>query len=273
MDSPAMVSSALTGEVRDVSFKDVVVNGRPAMDKAGIPLILSDQASEPEFDPGSVDASFSYQAGALRPRMPIHFRASYREGFKYQRSFGDGAIANGAEVQHAFPDAQGTLLDGSGRRRVLLHVTEAKGGESWSCRSVVIANGAKPPLASGQPLSPEWSISKLPGGKKQYDGYIDVPADGGHTFTFLTSTTAQMTIDGNSIVRNPEMQPQVCGSIGNAVQPLRLSLVLQRGLHRFSIVKGADPENAIATPRDSPLLLWEGPEQRSEQVPEAAIRH
>jgi hypothetical protein len=258
--------------VRDISFKDVVVNGRPAIDKAGIPLTVSGGAAEPEFDPGSVDASFSYQAGALHPRMPIHFRAIYREGLKYQWLFGDGASATGAEVQHAFPDAQGTLLDGSGRYRVMLHVTDAKGDESWSSRPVVVASHARAPLASTQPLAPGWSISKLLGGQTQYDGYIDVPVDGGYTFTFLTSTTAQMTADG-TIVGNPEMQPQVCGSIGNAVQPLRLSLVLQRGLHRFSIVKGAEPENAIAAPEGSPYLLWEGPEQPSEQVPEAVIRH
>ncbi len=272
MDSQAMVSSAITGEVRDVSFKDVVVNGGPVMDKAGIPLTVSGGAAEPEFDPGSVGASFSYQAGALHPGMPIHFRATYRDGLKYQWLYGDGATASGAEVQHAFTDAQGTLLDGSGRYRVLLHVTDAKGDESWSSRSVVVASHAKAPLASAQPLAPGWGVSELPSGKTQYDGYIDVPVDGGYTFTFLTSTTAQMTVDG-TIVGNPEMQPQVCGSIGNAVQPLRLSLVLQRGFHRFSVVKGPEPENAIATPANEPYLLWEGPEQPSEQVPEAAIRH
>jgi hypothetical protein len=222
---------------------------------------------------GSVDAGFSYQAGALRPRMPIHFQANYHDGLKYQWLFGDGVTATGAEVQHVFPDAQGTLLDGSGRYRVLLHVTDAKGDESWSSRSIVIASHAAAPLVPAQPLVPGWNVSKLPGGQTQYEGYIDVPVDGGYTFTFLTSTTAQMTVDDESIVRSPEMQPQVCGSIGNAVQPLRLSRVLQRGIHRFSIVKGTEPENAIATPVNGPYLLWEGPEQQSEQVPETAIRH
>lgn len=273
MDSPAMVSSALAGEVRDISFKDVVLNGRAAMDKAGIPLALSGGAAEPEFSLGSVDAGFSYQAGALHARMPIHFRANDRDGLKYQWLFGDGGTATGAEVQHAFSDAQGTLLDGSGRYRVLLHVTDAKGDESWSSRPVVIASHARAPVAPAQPLVPGWNLSKLPGGQTQYDGYIDVPVDGGYKFTFLTSTTARMTIDGSSIVRSPEMQPQVCGSIGNAVQPLRLSLVLQRGLHRFSIVKGTEPENAIATPANGPYLLWEGPQQEGEQVPETAIHH
>jgi hypothetical protein len=274
MNSPAMVASAFTGDVEDVSFKDVVVNGRPAISKADIPLTVSEGASEPTFAPAPVDASFSYQAGVLHPRMPIHFHANYREGLKYQWLFGDGTTAAGAEVMHAFPDAQGTLLDNSGRYRVLLLVTDDKGNESWNSRSVVIGSRAREPFLPAQPLAPGWDISKLPSGETQYKGYVDVPVDGGYTFTFLTSTTAQMTIDDTASVRSPEKQAQVCGSIGDAVQPLRSSLVLQGGPHRVSIIKGVEPENATAlTPQDGPLLLWEGPDLRIERIPGAAIHH
>ena len=274
MDSPAMVPSVITGDVKDVSFKDVVVNGRSATGKADIPLTALHGAAEPEFTPGPVDASFSYQSGALRPRMRIHFRANDREGLTYQWLFGDGTTATGAEVEHAFPDAQGTLLDGSGRYRVLLHVMDDRGGESWSSRPVVIGSHAKEPFPLPQPLAPGWNISRLASGKTQYDGYIDVPEDGGYTFTFLTSRTAQMTIDGAASVRSPEKQAQVCGSTGDAVQPLRLSLVFRHGAHRFSIKEGAEPENAAATySSDGPLLLWEGPGLRIERIPETAIHH
>lgn len=274
MDSPAMVSSVISGDVKDISFKDVVVNGRSAASKEDIPLRVSGGAAEPEFAPGVVDASFSYQPGVLRPRMPISFRAKYREGSIYEWLFGDGTAATGTAVKHAFPDAQGTLLDGSGRYRVLLHVTDDKGEQSWNSRSVVVGNHAEEPVASAQPLVPGWAVSRGASGETQYIGYVDIPADGGYTFTLLTSTTARMTIDDTAVVRSPEPQPEVCSSTGDAVQPMRLSLVLAHGPHRFSIVKGAEPENAAtASPADGPLLLWEGPDLQVERVPEAAIRH
>jgi hypothetical protein len=206
--------------------------------------------------------------------VSIAFHANYHPSLHYQWLFGDGTTAAGAAVRHTFPDSEGTLLDGSGRYRVLLHVTDDKGDETWNSRSVVISNEASAQFDSTRPLTPGWKISKLPDGDTRYDAYLSVPADGGYTFSLLTSTTAEMLVDDSLVVRSPKSQAQVCGSVGDAVQPLRLSGVLREGLHRITIVKGSEPENAAGNPSSNePLLMWEGPDQRTQPVPEAAIRH
>jgi hypothetical protein len=206
--------------------------------------------------------------------MPIDFQANYHDGLHYRWLFGDGTAAAGAKVKHIFSDAEGTLLDGSGRYRVLLHVTDGDGGESWSSRSVVIANRPVNSLAPTPPLVPGWNISSMPDGETKYDGYVTVPADGGYTFTLLTSTTAQMVVDDTLIIRSHGKQSQVCGSVGDAVQPMRLSSVLQKGLHRITITKGSEPENAVGDSSPNlPLLLWEGPELETQPVTQDAIHH
>jgi hypothetical protein len=272
MDLPGMVPSALVGDISGVSFENIDVYGRPATNDADIPVTLSGGAAEPAYQRGPLDAGFVYQKGALRPRMPIAFQANYQPGLRYDWLFGDGTTAVGAAVKHTFADAKGTLLDGSGRYRVLLHVTDDRGDETWSTRSVVISDRARVPLALTQPLSSGWTISHLPAGGTRYDADVSIPADGGYTFDLLTSTTAEMVMDDALTVHSPKPQAQVCGSVGNAVQPLRLSSVLREGFHRITIVKGPEPENAIGNPAsDLPMLLWEGPDQQTQPVPEAAI--
>jgi hypothetical protein len=274
MDLPAMVPSVFTGDISDVSFRDIDVNGKAATENADIPLIVSGGTAEPKFEQTALDAGFSYQAGVLRPRTPIRFQANYRDGLQYHWFFGDGTTASGSEVSHSFPDAEGTLLDGSGRFRILLHVTDGKGEETWNSRSLVISNRTRTPLAPAQPLTSGWMISHLSNGETRYDAYVSIPMDGGYTFTLLTSTTAQIVLDDDLIVHSPEEQPQVCGSIGNAVQPMRLSAVLRKGLHRVSVMKGPEPENAVGDlPAGEPLLLWEGPQQQSQPINQSAIYH
>ncbi len=57
----------------------------------------------------------------------IRFEATASDGVSYQWFFGDGSSAKGRAVRHAMPDEEGTLLDGSGRFRVLLKVTDKAG--------------------------------------------------------------------------------------------------------------------------------------------------
>ena len=83
-----------------------------------------------------------------------------------------------------------------------------------------------------------------------------------------------MVINDDLIVHSPKPQAQVCGSAGNAVQPPRLSAVLRAGLHRITIVKGPELENAVGSPQsDLPVVLWEGPNRQTQPVPEAAVHH
>lgn len=274
LDSPAMVPSVFAGDIGDVSFHNVDLYGDAASSLADVPLILSGGAVPPTFAPGLVDASFTYPSGLLRPHRTIRFEAQGNPALHYQWLFGDGTSATGAQVRHVFPDSQGTLLDGSGRFRVLLHVTDDNGNQSWSSQSIVIANSEAEAVARQGSLAPEWLQSEMPDGGRRYDGYISVPADGGYTFTLLTSRAARMTLDGRWDFHSPAKQAQVCGSAGDAVQPIRLSAALQQGRHRMSISLEPGIENAVVGAASSgPLLYWEGPGLKSEQVPPSAISH
>jgi hypothetical protein len=129
IETSSRVPSTLLGDVAGVSFDHVRLAGVVAASDADIPLDLKDGARQPEYIPGSVRAAFTYSAGALRPGQKVRFDASASgPGItRYEWSFGDGKTAVGRKVSHKFPDAAGTLQDGSGRFRVLLTVTGASG--------------------------------------------------------------------------------------------------------------------------------------------------
>lgn len=114
----------------------------------------------------------------------------------------------------------------------------------------------------------------MEGDPKSYQGLLDIPASGGYTITLLTSTTASLTIDGRRAVsRKP--QAQVCGSKGDAVQAVRVSVPLKAGLHRIQIARGAEIENAEDDTGSSaePVLFWEGPGLLRQPIPSKAFSH
>jgi hypothetical protein len=228
MDGPAMEPSVLLGDVKGVTLKDVPqVEGRPVQVLQG--------AEAPTVEPG--DTSFDYTAGALRPGQAITFTATRpkAQSRRFQWLFGDGSAAEGRVVHHVFKDAEGTLLDGSGRFRVLLHVTGADGVQSWASQPVVL--GVKP-LAAPSEASAE--------GVRQ----VAVPADGGYTFWVLTRDPITVSLDGRPPVASPKTIPAACGAAGNAVQSVELSAVLRQGTHALAI-SGADASSAV--------VIWQGP--------------
>ena len=262
MDGPAMVSSTLNGDLSGVP---------DARSDSDIPLQVLDGASEPHFASTDPNEAFTY-SGKPKPGKKVKFSAADRPGVRYLWFFGDGSTGEGVAVRHAFPDDQGTLLDGSGRFRVLLSATDQAGHTTWTSQPVVVSNTVHKPTKT-RALSAGLAPVAV-GDTRSETGFLRVPSKGGYTVNLLTSTTASLTIDGVR-VNSSKSHPQVCGSPGDAVQALRLSLVLARGDHRIEIARGPEIENAgppnVADP--SPVLLWEAPGLPWQPIPLTAFFH
>jgi hypothetical protein len=272
MDGVGMVPSVLQGPVRGVTLDGVRVAGKVATKDADVPVEVSGGAAEPSYGPGLTDASFDYSPGLVRPHLPVTFRVvAPAAGWQYHWMFGDGTSALGPVVRHAFPDTEGTLLDGSGRFRVLLGATRAGGDEVWASRGVVVAAELVPRVqtAAGDELSGSGPKAPVAG----WDGWLAIPADGGYTITLLTSRRATLMLDDLPAVRSPELRIQVCGSMGDAVQPVRISAALQAGWHRIRIALDPGIENEPTPAAGGPALYWEGPQTLVAPVPGSAEFH
>jgi hypothetical protein len=228
-------------------------------------------------------------------------------GARYTWLFGDGTEAHGRRVSHRFPDADGTELDGTGngagRFRVLLHVEERGGkpdstSQDWAGQGVVaVAHWHDAARIAGPTLAGlDWQIypgvwTELPNLANQraifsgegaglradpqgftryaaaWDGFIDIPADGGYTFHLLARDGARLVIDGVEVAKTGPPFAQVCGASGNAVRYDRGSLGLRGGRHAFHL------EGLHSVSQGSPRLLWEGPSLPLTDVPAGAFSH
>lgn len=259
LDGPAMLPPTLKGDVSGVSLTDT-----PSVGDTATYVRLEDRAAAPSYGSATPNAQFSYSSGLLRPHHPVSFHANAPEaGRRFHWIFGDGSSAEGHEVHHAFPDTQGSLLDGSGSFRVLLRVTEPDGTEMWGAQPVVIADRALPALAAA--------------GKETHGGVtermVSVPADGGYTFTLLSSQSATVRLDDQAPVQTPKLRPQVCGATGYAVQATRISAGLAAGMHRLRIewAPGGNQADPLSGADGPPLLIWEGPGIITQAVPVAPL--
>ena len=263
MDAPGMVPSVLKGDVSGVTLRGASLQG---IENAKVQI--EGGAAGPVIEAGELDGSFTYRTGLLRPHQKVVFTAQETavQGRRFEWLFGDGSRAEGHQVSHIFPDAMGTLLDGSGRFRVLLHIKGPTGQQAWGSQSVVISQHLLQPYR----VAPNGVPEKTKPGTRVEDRLIQVPADGGYTFTLLTSTQGSLQIDNLAPVSTPVSRPQVCGSVGDAVQPVRQSVALSRGVHRIRIQRNNAVENAAfpaGEPSSSAVLLWEGPGIKRQLVP------
>jgi hypothetical protein len=276
MDGGGMVPSVVSGPVSGVVLDGVRLAGKVAARDADVPLEVSGGAAPVEYGPGLKDAAgngvvWTYAPGLVRPGEKVTFRVTApAAGWHYEWLFGDGGRAVGPLVEHAFPDAEGTLLDGSGRFRVLLRATHA-GDEVWVSRGVVVANRVVAALPGVAGVDHRWPVPGPP--FAEWNGWLVIPADGGYTITLLTSRKAAMTLDDLPSVRSPELRIQVCGSLGDAVQPVRISAGLRAGLHRIRIQMEPGIENEPTPAAGGPALYWEGPQTPLAAVPASAEFH
>ena len=302
LENPSLVPSVLSGNVSGVHFKSVKLANAAVHENSDIPLNVESGAKNPAYEPDqdSPHASFSFKPGAITPGKQIRFTASSsntgNKAASYEWIWGDGSTSSGVRVHHAFPDTAGTLLDHSGRFRVLLKVTDLLGKSDWSSQSVVVSES----LARSQKVAhPQQGIhyryyegpwnalpdfSKFPAFAQGtatsfdarprrrpdnyalvFDGYVKVPRDGGYTFTLLSRDGGRLEIGSAILAESPAPVAQVCGSIGNMVQQTKGSLGLKKGMHPIHIAVSK------TVGEDAFRLLWEGPGITPSDVPASAF--
>ena len=306
MELPSMVPSLLKGKVIGTSFDNVALGGALLQADADAPVVVMDGADEPVYSAAGPRSEIRFPAGLIRPGKKVKFEAIPPAGlpakkWTYEWSFGDGSRAKGRKAKHKFPDTAGTLWDGSGRFRVLLHTTDASGRTAWEYAPVIVAEALKPSFAgaSGSPgLAYRYVEMEKPelvemesasgqaktGTSKQievtdlrrrpegyglsFDGFVDAPADGGYSFTLLSNDAGRIAIDGQVLGQTPTPVAQVCGLKGNAVRQVTGSIALARGRHRITVVE------THSTGADGFRVWWRGPGMgAAQEIPPAALSH
>jgi hypothetical protein len=291
LDGSSLVPSVLSGAVDAVTLENVKVGDLPLEVRSGAAPPTRIQGDGPQ-------AFFTVTPAVVQANEKIRFTAPAAKNVTWTWLFGDGTSAKGRTVRHAFPDAEGTLLDGSGRFRVLLKVTDAHGRSDWASHPVMVTAalqraGAVTATAPGLHYRYyEGSWSTLPEFKDlttvasgvapnldlavrlreddyalDFEGYIAIPADGGYTFTLLSRDGGELDIGGAVVATSPAPVAQVCGSAGDMVQAVRGSIGLKAGLHaiRIAITDTEAPDDFG--------LRWEGPGIALADVPASALFH
>jgi len=100
-----------------------------------------------------------------------------------------------------------------------------------------------------------------------WDGYLDIPADGGYTFHLMDRDGARLVIDGVEVARTGPPFSNVCGTPGNALRYERGELGLRAGKHLLHI------EGLHNVSEGMPRVLWEGPSLPVVDIPVAAFSH
>ncbi|WP_263366647.1 PKD domain-containing protein [Edaphobacter bradus] len=304
LESPSLVPSVFKGSVSGVTFDNVTLANKLVEKAEDVPLELESGASAPTFNKvKGPHAAFIYSRGLIAPHRAVHFDASTsRAGdakiVSYLWSFGDGTHARGRSVKHAFPDDEGTLLDRSGRFRVLLETIDENGRVSWAYEPIVVADSlqhaaavvkTEPGLSYSYFEGAQLTLANLVQKSEVYlgfsdqlsttmrhragdyglvfEGFLDVPADGGYTFTLLSNDAGSIKIDSAPVATSPAPWPQVCGSEGNAVQPTKGSIALRAGKHRIHVAM------THSTGEDGFAVLWQGPGIELAPIPATALSH
>ena len=301
-DQPPLLASTIAGQVSGVTLDNVKYGQQRVQSNADVPLAVTDGAAPVAYPaPSGPVARFTVDPPLIAPGQNVTFTAGPATHAHFTWLFGDGTQAHGRKVTHTFADADGTDLDGTngaGRFRVLLHVEGKNQDQDWAAQGVVVVaqwHEAAVPVGPNVPglawrlypgswtelpdLSKESvvfngespSIDVDPHGFTRYattwDGYIDVPVDGGYTFHLMARDGARVAIDGAEIAKTGPPFAQVCGVAGNAVRYDRGSIGLRAGMHTLHL------EGLHFASQGTPRLLWEGPGLPLADVPDAAFSH
>lgn len=305
VENTSLVPSVLSGDVAGVSFERVKIANKWAATNVDIPLNVESGAKDPGYSHGedAPRALFTFAPGAVSPGKKLTFDASSSvvpggKPASYEWLFGDGNTGSGVRVGHEFPDSQGTLLDGSGRFRVLLKVIDADGKTDWASRSVVVTRslqashrvakataglgyryyegswtqfpdfGRMKPALEGSVAGFDLSVRKRPNNYALvFDGYLAIPANGGYTFTLLSRDAGRLEIGSEVVATSPAPVAQVCGSSGNMVQEAKGSIGLKKGKHAIRVSVTA------TVGEDAFRLQWEGPGIELSDVPASVLFH
>lgn len=299
LDQPPLAGSSMSGSVSGVVFDNVKYGQKVAASDADIPL-ATDDAQPARFEAGSGPvAEFAVSPATALKGQTVTFEAHESPHTRFTWIFGDGTEAHGQRVHHAFANADGTDLDGrngAGRFRVMLRAQDNRGHEDWAAQGVVVVGrwmdaeeptgptiaGLKFKIFPGAwtelpDLTAEHAVidgvapnlnANSQGFTKYavaWDGFIDIPADGGYTFHLMDRDGARLVIDGIELAMTGPPFAQVCGSPGNAMRYDRGALGLRAGKHRLHV------EGLHSASQEPPRLLWEGPSLPITDVPAAAF--
>jgi hypothetical protein len=302
LDQPPLADSTLSGRISNIRFENVKFGNERATSSADLRLIASQGGEAARMvDPQGPQAVITVNNPVIETGKPVTFTANEVKGAHYTWFFGDGAQATGRNVHHVFRDALGSDLDGShgaGRFRVLLRVEDRQKRVDWAARGVVAVEKWLPAQTNPGTVVAglEWrvypttatelpDVSKLqlafhgaslnfnveahgmPNYLAEWDGLIDIPADGGYTFHLLARDGARVVIDGIEVARTGAAFAQVCGAPGNAMRYERGALGLRAGKHTLHL------EALHTASKGDPQLLWEGPGLALTAVPPAAFSH
>jgi PA14 domain/PKD domain len=302
LDQPPLAASNIAGDVDGITFDNVKYGQVRAGGNADLPLSVSSGAKPAKFAKVSGPiAEFNVDTPVVQPGKRVRFTAKAVPGGRYTWLFGDGTEGHGRRARHAFADADGSDLDGSngaGRFRVLLRVEDKTGHQDWAMQGVIAVamwhdavniEGAKSAGLGWRVFPGTWTelpdLTKVTAvfsgegrafeadaqGYTRYavawDGFIDIPADGGYTFHLIDRDGARLVIDGLQVAKTGPPFAQVCGSPGNALQSSLGSLGLRAGLHQIHV------EGLHSASDEMPRLLWEGPALPLAVVPQAAYSH
>jgi len=306
LEQPPMVASVLKGKVRNTVLSDVAVAGKLAGRDDDVPLQYLDGAEKADFTNG-MSFHIEHDEGLLQAHQWIQFRAIPDQevrtgGLRFDWSFGDGTYASGPIVRHRFPDKDGTLRDGSGRFRVLLHVT-GDGRSRWAYTPVILATKLEAPvdddvaglapgltysyfelappalhdMGPGAPSQSKGVVTRFTNGDLRqrttdyavmFSGYVDAPADGGYVFTLVSNDQGEISVDGYLLGRTPKPLAQVCGLAGNAARPISGSIALAHGRHRI------DVRMTHTLGNDDFRVWWQTPVNATvREIPPEALSH
>ena len=296
LDQPPLATSTITGNVSDVTFDNVKYDQNRATNEAQLQLITAGGAAPPKFPaPSGPVAHFTVDPPVFAPGDKVTFTADPSPHATFTWLFGDGTEAHGRKVKHKFLDAFGTALDGSngaGRFRILLKAEDKQDHQDWAAQGVVAVSKWHEAAQIAGPTVPGliWQIypgtwTELPDLTQQtaifhgnspnlhadpqgftryvaaWDGFIDIPADGGYTFHLMDRDGARLVIDNIQIAKTGPPFAQVCGSPGNAMRYDHGSIGLRAGRHTMHV------EGLHSVSQGSPRVLWEGPALPLTDVP------
>jgi hypothetical protein len=299
LGQPPLAPSTVIGNVSQVEIDNVKYGQARVTSDAAVPLYVQGGAEEPQFPAAHAPtAAFAVEPRVIAPEERVTFTARLVPRGRYTWLFGDGTEAHGLRVQHRFPDAGGTELDGrngAGRFRVLLHVEDREGHEDWAEQDVVVVSKWQEPAQGTSATDPGLAYAIYPGewtelpdltaqkpalrgvskgieadaqGFTRYaaawDGFLEVPADGGYSFALIGRDGARLVIDGVEVARTGPEFAQVCGSPGNAARYAVGAIGLRAGRHVLRL-EGLNTDGGGA-----PVLLWQAPSGPMVQVPASA---
>ena len=302
LDQPPLVTSTIIGNVSEVIFDNVKYDQNRVTNDAELQLITSGGAQPPKYpSPSGPLAHFTVDPPTFGPGSKVTFTAEASPHTTFTWLFGDGATARGRRVKHKFPDAFGTDFDGlngAGRFRVLLKAEDKQLHQDWAAQGVVavakwhdqvqIAGSTVPglawriypgtwselpdlskesPIFSGESPSLHVDSHGFTGYAAAWDGFVDIPADGGYTFHLMSRDGARLVIDGIEIAKTGPPFAQVCGAPGNAVRYDLGAIGLRAGWHTLHI------EELHTASQGPPRVLWEGPSIPLTDIPPAAFSH